>query len=71
MYGIGIKEKLDYDDYATFPPDRNHYEIMEGDLLVTLLSAHCISGSRNACSVSLKRTSKIDPSVRSSMRRSM
>lgn len=32
---IGLKQKLDYDDYAEFPEDSNRYEILEGDLLVT------------------------------------
>ncbi len=32
---IGIKTKLDYSDYAGIPPDRNRYEIVDGDLLVT------------------------------------
>ena len=31
----GIKQKLDYDDYAGIPPDRNRYEILEGELYVT------------------------------------
>ena len=31
----GIKQKLDYDDYAGIPPDRNRYEIIEGELYVT------------------------------------
>jgi Uma2 family endonuclease len=30
-----LKEKLDYDDYAGIPPDRNRYEIINGDLYVT------------------------------------
>jgi Uma2 family endonuclease len=31
----GIKAKLDYDDYAGIPPDRNRYEIIDGELYVT------------------------------------
>lgn len=31
----GLKQKLDYSDYAGIPPDRNRYEILEGDLHVT------------------------------------
>lgn len=31
----GLKVKLDYDDYAQIPPDRNRYEILEGELYVT------------------------------------
>jgi Uma2 family endonuclease len=31
----GIKQKLDYDDYADIPPDRNTYEIIDGELYVT------------------------------------
>jgi Uma2 family endonuclease len=32
---IGLKQKLDYSDYAGIPPDRNRYEILEGELYVT------------------------------------
>jgi Uma2 family endonuclease len=32
---IGLKQILDYDDYAAIPPDGNRYELLEGDLLVT------------------------------------
>jgi Uma2 family endonuclease len=32
---IGLKQILDYDDYAAIPPDSNRYELLEGDLLVT------------------------------------
>ncbi len=31
----GIKQRLDYDDYAGIPPDRNTYEIIDGELYVT------------------------------------
>jgi len=31
----GLKQKLDYDDYAGIPPDRNRHEIVDGDLYVT------------------------------------
>lgn len=31
----GLKQRLDYSDYARIPPDRNRYEILEGDLHVT------------------------------------
>lgn len=31
----GLKKKLEYSDYAGIPPDRNRYEILEGDLYVT------------------------------------
>ena len=31
----GLKQKLDYDDYAGIPPDRNRYEILDGELYVT------------------------------------
>ena len=31
----GLPRKLDYDDYAGIPPDRNRYEILDGELLVT------------------------------------
>lgn len=31
----GIKNKLDYDDYAQLPPDRNRMELLDGELLVT------------------------------------
>ena len=30
-----IKQRLDYDDYAGIPSDRNRYEILEGELYVT------------------------------------
>ena len=30
-----LKQKLDYSDYAAIPPDRNRYEILEGELFVT------------------------------------
>jgi Uma2 family endonuclease len=33
--GAGLKAKLDYDDYAAIPPDRNRYEIIDGELYVT------------------------------------
>jgi Uma2 family endonuclease len=32
---VTLKRKLDYDDYAGIPPDRNRYELIEGDLCVT------------------------------------
>lgn len=32
---IGIKHRLDYDDYAAIPPDSNRYELLDGDLHVT------------------------------------
>ncbi len=31
---VTLKRKLDYDDYAGIPSDRNRYEIMDGDLFV-------------------------------------
>ena len=31
----GLKGRLDYDDYAGIPPDRNRYEIIDGELYVT------------------------------------
>src|SRR5437867_8526242 len=31
----GLKQKLDYEDYARIPPDRNRYELLEGELYVT------------------------------------
>ena len=31
----GLKQKLDYDDYARIPPDGKRYELLEGDLYVT------------------------------------
>ena len=31
----GLKPRLDYDDYAAIPPDRNRYEILDGELYVT------------------------------------
>src|SRR5260370_23501277 len=31
----GLKQKLDYDDYARIPPDGKRYELLEGDLFVT------------------------------------
>ncbi len=31
----GLKQKLDYEDYARIPPDRNRYELLEGDLYWT------------------------------------
>lgn len=31
----GLKQKLDYEDYARIPPDHNRYELLEGDLYVT------------------------------------
>ena len=33
--GIGVKHVLDYDDYAAIPPDRNRYELIEGNVHVT------------------------------------
>ncbi|RMH34524.1 MAG: Uma2 family endonuclease [Nitrospirae bacterium] len=32
---IGIKQSLTYEEYAAFPSDRNRYELLDGDLLVT------------------------------------
>lgn len=32
---VGIKQILDYDDYAAIPPDGRRYEILEGDVHVT------------------------------------
>lgn len=32
---IGIKQRLDYEDYAKLPDDGKQYELLEGDLLVT------------------------------------
>lgn len=32
---VTLKRKLDYEDYAGIPPDRNRYEIIDGDLAVT------------------------------------
>jgi Uma2 family endonuclease len=32
---IGLKQTLDYSDYAGIPPDGNRYEILEGELYVT------------------------------------
>lgn len=32
---IGLKQKLDYSDYAGIPPDGKRYELMEGELYVT------------------------------------
>ena len=32
---VTLKRKLDYDDYADIPPDRNRYEIIAGQLFVT------------------------------------
>lgn len=31
----GLKQKLDYSDYACIPPDGKRYELLEGDLHVT------------------------------------
>ena len=31
----GLKQKLDYADYAAIPPDGQRYEILDGDLSVT------------------------------------
>lgn len=31
----GLKQKLDYSDYAGIPPDGKRYEILDGDLCVT------------------------------------
>jgi Uma2 family endonuclease len=31
----GLKSKLDYDDYCAIPPDRNRYELIEGEVYVT------------------------------------
>lgn len=31
----GLKQKLDYEDYARIPPDGKRYELLEGDLFVT------------------------------------
>jgi Uma2 family endonuclease len=31
----GLKQKLDYSDYANIPPDGKRYELLEGDLYVT------------------------------------
>ena len=31
----GLKQKLDYSDYAAIPSDRNRYEVLDGELLVT------------------------------------
>jgi Uma2 family endonuclease len=32
---IGLKQKLDYSDYAGIPPDGKRYEILDGELYVT------------------------------------
>ena len=32
---IGVKQFLDYDDYAAIPPDGKRYELLEGDVHVT------------------------------------
>ncbi len=32
---IGLKQKLDYSDYAGIPDDGKRYELLEGDLYVT------------------------------------
>src|SRR3990172_9661557 len=32
---IGLKQKLDYSDYACIPPDGKRYEILEGELYVS------------------------------------
>lgn len=32
---IGLKQKLDYSDYAAIPDDGSRYEMLDGDLLVT------------------------------------
>ena len=32
---VTLKRKLDYEDYADIPPDRNRYEIIDGELFVT------------------------------------
>jgi Uma2 family endonuclease len=32
---IGLKQILDYEDYAGIPPDGKRYELLEGDLYVT------------------------------------
>jgi Uma2 family endonuclease len=32
---IGLKQVLDYDDYAAIPPDGKRYELLEGDVHVT------------------------------------
>ena len=29
----GLKQKLDYSDYAAIPPDRNRYEVLDGSSL--------------------------------------
>ena len=31
---VTLKRKLDYEDYAGIPPDRNRYEVIDGDLAV-------------------------------------
>lgn len=31
----GLKQKLDYDDYARISPDGKRYELLEGNLCVT------------------------------------
>jgi Uma2 family endonuclease len=31
----GLKSKLDYGDYCAIPPDRNRYELIEGEVYVT------------------------------------
>ncbi|RMH07122.1 MAG: Uma2 family endonuclease [Nitrospirae bacterium] len=35
MARIGLAQTFTYEDYLTFPCDRNRYELLEGDLLVT------------------------------------
>ena len=37
---VTLKRKLDYDDYADIPPDRNRYEIIDGQLFVTPSPIH-------------------------------
>ena len=32
----GLKQKLDYEDYARIPPDGKRYELLEGDLFVVI-----------------------------------
>jgi Uma2 family endonuclease len=32
---VGLKTKLDYGDYCAIPPDRNRYELLDGEVYVT------------------------------------
>jgi hypothetical protein len=69
---VTLKRRLDYEDYAGIPPDRNRYEIIDGDFFVT--PAHPLrftSACRDGSSASWRTTFTLADLARSSTLRSI